>query len=172
MRFMPGFSLSKNESRLCNVTWSSREHKGHYKIFCLNIRSKINCHFYYIYKFEHHGIYLKRVCVLSCFSHVRLFAILWTIARILCPWGLPWPSPVGLPDSGIEPESLMSSALTGGFLITSATWEALVLGQAIIIETCKTKADKVIKMVNIYVDLLKAWILVVFFSWSEYTVYI
>ena len=156
MRFVPGFSLSKNQSRLYNVTCSSREHKGHNKIFCLNIRRKINCHFYYIYKFEHHCVYLKSVCVLRCFSHVQLFAILWTTARILCPWGLPCPPPVDLPDTGIEPESLMSSALIGRSLTTSATWEAHVLGQAIIIETCKTKADKVIKMVNIYVDLLKA----------------
>ena len=55
-------------------------------------------------------------------------------ARLLCPWefsrqeyrsGLPWPSPGVLPDWGIEPLSLMSPALVGGFCITSATWEAL-----------------------------------------------
>ena len=30
-------------------------------------------------------------CVLSCFSHVRLFATLWTVAcwRLLCPWHSP-----------------------------------------------------------------------------------
>ena len=30
----------------------------------------------------------------------------------------------GLPDPGIEPVSLMSPALTGGFFTTSTTWEA------------------------------------------------
>ena len=32
--------------------------------------------------------------------------------------------PGNLPNPGIEPTSLMSSALTGGFFTTSATWEA------------------------------------------------
>ena len=35
--------------------------------------------------------------------------------------GLPFPSPGDLPDPGIEPESLMSPALAGGFFTTSAT---------------------------------------------------
>ena len=34
------------------------------------------------------------------------------------------PSPGGLPDPGIELASLMSPALAGGFLTTSACWEA------------------------------------------------
>ena len=34
------------------------------------------------------------------------------------------PSSGDLPDSGIEPASLMSPALAGGFFTTSATWEA------------------------------------------------
>ena len=58
--------------------------------------------------------------MLSCFSHVRLFATLWTIA---CQaslsigfsrqeyWsGLPWPPPGDLPDPGIEPASPASPA--------------------------------------------------------------
>ena len=53
--------------------------------------------------------------------------------RVLCPWnfsgkeywrGLPFPSPGDLPDRGIEPASLMSPALAGRFLSTSAHWEA------------------------------------------------
>ena len=36
------------------------------------------------------------------------------------------PSSRGLPDPGIEPESLMSPALTDGFFTTSAIWEALL----------------------------------------------
>ena len=37
---------------------------------------------------------------------------------------LPFPSPGGLPDPGIEPLSLLSPALAGMFFATSATWEA------------------------------------------------
>ena len=73
--------------------------------------------------------------MLSCFSHAPLFATLWTVAR-QAPlsmgfsrqeyWsGLPFPPPGDLPDPGIEPESLKSPALEGGFLTTSATWEVL-----------------------------------------------
>ena len=53
--------------------------------------------------------------VLCCFSHVQLFAALWTIAhRFLCPWDSPgknyWsvlscPPPEDLPHPGIEPTS-------------------------------------------------------------------
>ena len=73
-------------------------------------------------------------CVLSRFSHVLLFANLWTLARQASLsvrfsrqeyWsGLPCPLPGDLPDSGIKPVSLMSLALAGGFFTTSATWEA------------------------------------------------
>ena len=70
------------------------------------------------------------VCELSCFSHVLLFATLWTIA-CQAPlsmgfsrqeyWsGLPCSPPGDLPDPGIEPTSLMSPALAGGFFTTSA----------------------------------------------------
>ena len=38
--------------------------------------------------------------------------------------GLPFPPPGDLPDPGIQPTSLMSPALAGVFLTTSATWEA------------------------------------------------
>ena len=37
--------------------------------------------------------------------------------------GLPFPSPGDLPDPRIEPASLMSSALAGGFFSPSTTWE-------------------------------------------------
>ena len=37
--------------------------------------------------------------------------------------GLAWPSPGDLPNPGMEPVSLLSLALAGGFLTTSATWE-------------------------------------------------
>ena len=75
-----------------------------------------------------------RACVLSHFSHVRLCATLWT-AACQAPlsmefsreeyWtGLPCPPPGHLPDLGMEPTSLMSAALAGGFFTTSATREA------------------------------------------------
>ena len=65
-----------------------------------------------------------QLCVLSCFSRVRLFLTLWTIAcqaslsmRFSRQYqsGLQFPSSGGLPDRGIEPIPLMSSALAGGF---------------------------------------------------------
>ena len=72
--------------------------------------------------------------MLSCFSVIQPFATLWTIA-LQAPlstvfsrqgyWsGLPRPPPGNLPDPGIEPTSLTSPALAGGFFTTSATWEA------------------------------------------------
>ena len=44
--------------------------------------------------------------------------------------GLSFPSPEDLPDLGIEPVSLMSPALTGGFFTTSTTWEAHLIPNA------------------------------------------
>ena len=73
------------------------------------------------------------VCVLSFFSCVRRFVILWTVAHqaplsmgfsrqgywseLLCP------PPGNLPNRGLEPVSLMSPAMAGKFFITSTTWE-------------------------------------------------
>ena len=39
---------------------------------------------------------------------------------------MPFPSPGDLPDPGMEPESLVSPALAGGFFTTSATWQRLI----------------------------------------------
>ena len=61
-------------------------------------------------------------------SHVQLFATPWTVAH-QAPlstgfsrqeyWsGLPFPSPGDLPDPGIQPTSLASPALVGGFCTT------------------------------------------------------
>ena len=72
--------------------------------------------------------------MLSLFSHVWLFATLWTVAyQAPLPigfsrqeyWsGLPCPPPEDLPDPGIKPESLKPSALAGGFFTILATCEA------------------------------------------------
>ena len=60
---------------------------------------------------------------------VQLFATPWTVARQVPLsmefsrqeyWsGLPFPSPGNLPDPGIEPRSLASPALAGGFFTTA-----------------------------------------------------
>ena len=73
------------------------------------------------------------VCVLSCFSHIRLFATLRTgacqaplsmgFSRQEYWIGLSCPTPGDLPDPGIEPMSLTSPTLVGRFFTTSAAWE-------------------------------------------------
>ena len=76
--------------------------------------------------------YVPFLEVLHHFSHVSLFATLWTIAS-QAPlslgfsrqdyWsGLPFPSPGDLPNPGIKPTSLISPALAGGFFITRVIW--------------------------------------------------
>ena len=71
-------------------------------------------------------------CVLSCFSHVQFFPTPWTVSHQVPLsrgfssqeyWrGLLCPPPGDLLSSGIEPTSLMSSALARGFFTTSITW--------------------------------------------------
>ena len=73
--------------------------------------------------------------MLSHFSRVQLFVIPRAVdcqallsmgfSRQKYWSGLPCPSPMDLPNPGIEPMSLMSPALAGGFFTTNATWEAL-----------------------------------------------
>ena len=67
------------------------------------------------------------VSIFSCFSHVRLFAILWAIAlqsplsmgfsRQVDWSGLPFPSPGDFPDPGMEPMSPASPALQADSLL-------------------------------------------------------
>ena len=69
-------------------------------------------------------------------SHVWLFATPGTVAcqaplsmgspRQEYPSELPFPTPGDLPNPGIEPVSLASPALAGGFFTTSATWKARI----------------------------------------------
>ena len=73
------------------------------------------------------------ILLLSHFSHIWVFATLWTVARqppLSMGFsrqkhlsGLPFPPPGGLPDPGIKPVPLTSTALANGFFFTSATWE-------------------------------------------------
>ena len=76
------------------------------------------------------------VCVLSRFSHVRLFVTPWPVAH-QDPLSMgfsrqeywsrfPCPPPGDLPDPGIKPTSLISPVLAIEFFTTSATWEARV----------------------------------------------
>ena len=95
---------------------------------------------YNLNRTDRHGSWLldtdtpRRACVLSCSSHVQLFATLGTVAR-QAPlsmgfpsheyWnGLQCPPPGDLSNPGIEPTSVASAALAGGFFTTRATWEA------------------------------------------------
>ena len=92
------------------------------------------------------------VCVLSCFSHVQLFATPWTVANQASLsmefsreeyWsGFPFPSPEHLPDPGMEPTSLVSPAVAGGFSTTSPTWKAWyvhsVKVEVLVAQSCST----------------------------------
>ena len=80
-------------------------------------------------------------CMLSCFSHVWLFATLWTwahqallsmgVSRQEYWSGLPCLPPGDLSNWRIESMSLTSPTLAGGFFNTSATWEAPEVGTLI-----------------------------------------
>ena len=71
--------------------------------------------------------------MLSCFSHVQLFATLWIVplqaslsmgfSRQEYWSGLLCRPPGHLPNPGIKPLSLMSPALAVRFFTTSAAWE-------------------------------------------------
>ena len=77
------------------------------------------------------------VCMLSCFSHVRLFVTLWTVAcqvclsmgilqaRILERVAMPSSRGIFLTQE-LNLHLLMSPAMAGGFFTTSTTWEALI----------------------------------------------
>ena len=52
--------------------------------------------------------------------------------------GFPWPPSGDLSDQAIKPASFMSTALAGGFLTTSATWEVQGLVAAKSLQSCPT----------------------------------
>ena len=109
------------------------------------------------------SFYVGYVCcaVLSHFSHVRLFATLWTVT-LQAPlstgfsqqeyWsGWLCPPPGDLPDPGIELVSLLSLALAGNVFTTSAPWEALMwVISTNIYSTGNDKAEKVLKYLSIH----------------------
>ena len=94
-------------------------------------------YFYILVKIVKYQVFWRcqvSMCMLSCFSHARLFATLWTLARQAplsmgfsrqeCQRGIA-PLQWGLPDPGIQPESLNSPGQAGEFFTTSTSWEAL-----------------------------------------------
>ena len=75
------------------------------------------------------SLYPFAACMLSCFSHVWLFATVWTIA-LQTPlsrgfsrqeyWsGLPCPPPGAFPDPGIEPASRLRISCIGRYVLVS-----------------------------------------------------
>ena len=78
------------------------------------------------------------MCCAQSLSHVLLSMAPWTAAhqaplsrefpRQEYRSGLPFPSAGDLPDRGTEPTPLVSPALAGRSLTTSATWGAQFLG--------------------------------------------
>ena len=80
-------------------------------------------------------ISLKISCNFSTFINILAMPVcmvshVWFF-RLLCPWdslgeitGVGCHALWNLPDPGIEPRSLTSPALAGGFFTTGATWEA------------------------------------------------
>ena len=74
--------------------------------------------------------------MLSCFSHIWVFAIPWTIAcqaplsmgfsRQKYWSGLPCPPPSHFPDPGIEPEFLVSPTLAGKFFTTAPSGKTMM----------------------------------------------
>ena len=83
------------------------------------------------------------LCVLSC---VWLFTAPWTVAYQVplsmefyeqAYWsGLPSPTPGDLPDSEIEPTSLASPSLAGGFFTTYTGWSVISLCVCVCVCVC------------------------------------
>ena len=140
-----------------NIFWCGRLKSGaiRIKIELVSVITSLICQ---------EGVYINGTllgteCVLSCFSCVQLFATLWTVPR-QAPLsmgfsrqeyqsGLPCPTPGYLPYPGIEPVSLVSPALAGGFFTTRPTWEAQVQSKyAINISCCHY---------YLYHHVLKGW---------------
>ena len=86
------------------------------------------CCFDFFWLNSHSRPYKVRACVLGPFSHVQLFAILWTVA-CQAPlsmgfsrqeyWRLPCPPPGDFPNPGIKPASPTSPTLQANSLLLS-----------------------------------------------------
>jgi len=62
--------------------------------------------------------------------------------------GLPFPTPGDLPYPGIEPESLMTPAMAGGFFVNCATWEGGHIKQKKNNEHKQQNRNRLIKRIN------------------------
>ena len=112
--------------------------------------------------------------MLSCFSSVRLFVTLWTIAHeVLLSMGfsgqgyysrLPCPPPGDLPNPETEPTSLKSPALTVGFFTTSTSWKALAVlcVNTIVLYTSKNFLAKLLNLSILYFLLCKMETVIVY----------
>ena len=108
------------------------------------------------------------VCILSCFSYVRLWHLMdhSPIAR-QAPlsvgfsrqefWsGLPFPPPGDLPDPVIKPTSLKSPVLAGRFFTITTTCEALLICQFMVFYYGRSRKlrqlfwDKILRVHNIH----------------------
>ena len=76
-------------------------------------------------------------------------------APFLLQSGLPPPPPGDLPNPGIEPMSLMSPTLAGGFLTTSTTWEAFDWESPVLFYLAEQQSE--IDLVH-FTDLLYIWL--------------
>ena len=126
-------------------------------------------------------VYPPFMCVQSRFSHVQLFAILWTVARQVplsmgfsrqeyWNW-LVCPPPEDLPDPGIEPVSLMSSAVGGGFFTTSTTWD--IKSESEVAQSCLTLCNPMdcslpgSSVYGIFQARVLEWVAISFFGGSS-----
>ena len=85
------------------------------------------------FKYTFYKFFWEHLCA-QTFSHVHIFVTPQPVAHQapLSMWfprpeywgGFPFPPPGDLSNPGMEPESLMSPALAGGFFITGTIWEA------------------------------------------------
>ena len=111
-------------------------------------------------------LHALHACMLNHFSRVWFFVTLWTVcslpgsfihgilqARILEWVGIS--SSWGSSHPGIKPTSLMSPALAGRFFTTSASWEALISFNLLLLIYCSYKSfwkymtlSRVIKWAN------------------------
>ena len=118
----------------------------------------------YIFKCGSYCSYYS-YCVLSRFSHVRLFATPWTVIR-RAPlsmgfsrqeyWsGLPCPPPGDLSDPGIKPASFTSLVLAGRFFTTSTTTKRETESQKSEITCPRSQSYSIIALLNISSPLFK-----------------
>ena len=110
-------SFGKSCNLLVSLDKQTQQNQNHHQFCILSLSARIqysSCRLY--------------ACCAQSLSHVQLFATPWTVAlQASLPmkfsrqeyWSrLPFPPPEDLPKSGIEPTSLASSALAGGFFTT------------------------------------------------------